>query len=198
MNDINNAISRLKELPYLDIPYSSRGWGHTLHSLCSYQSKLKPGIAYFLSELFADKEDLIFEPFSGIGTIPFELAQQGIRTVSLDINPIAYTTTLAKLKKQNRSIIFKQIIELNNFIKNNTLREGEEDYADEYIKRFYHKDTLKEILLAIRFFKNKTDEYAFLKACLLHVLHGNKFYALSRTSHNVIPYAPRGILYINL
>jgi len=110
MMDIKSSIKKLKELPYLDRPYSSRGWGHKLHSLCSYQSKLKPGIAYHLAKLFGEKEDLIFEPFAGVGTIPFELAQRGIKTVSLDINPIAYTVSLAKLKKQDKKKILKQAI----------------------------------------------------------------------------------------
>jgi len=192
MININKSISNLEKLPYLENPYASRGWGHPLHSLCSYQSKLKPGIAYYLADLFADQEDLIFEPFSGVGTIPFEIAQKGIKTVSLDINPIAYTTTLAKLKKQDKDKITIQIAELNNYIQKTELYNSDFEYADEYIKRFYHSDTLKEILLAIKFFRINGDDYAFLRACLMHILHGNRPYALSRISHNVTPYAPRG------
>jgi hypothetical protein len=192
MINMEKSIKELKKLPYLNKPYSSRGWGHVLHSLCSYQSKLKPGIAYYLAELFADKDDLVFEPFSGIGTIPFELAQKGIKTVSLDINPIAYITTTAKLKKQDKEKVYKQIIELENYIKTETLSESDYEHADEYIKRFYETETLKEILLAIKFFKNKSNDYALIKSSILHILHGNRPYALSRISHNVTPYAPRG------
>ncbi len=192
MIKMDEAIKTFEKLPYLNDPYSSRGWGHALHSLCSYQSKLKPGIAYYFAELFADKDDLVFEPFSGVGTIPFELAQKGVRTVSLDVNPIAFTTTFAKLKKQNKENVFSQIKELENFIKNSSLTEEDYAYADEYIKRFYQQDTLKEILLAIKFFKSKNEDYALIKASILHILHGNRPYALSRTSHNVTPYAPKG------
>ncbi len=192
MQNIENSIGEFKKLPYLNPPYDSRGWGHSLHSLCSYQSKLKPGIAHFLAELFVDKNDLVFEPFTGVGTIPFELAQRGIKTVSLDVNPIAYTVSLAKLKVQDKSKITKQTEELSKFIQTGKLNKSDYEYADEYIKRFYHDDTLKEILLAIKFFREKDQSYSFLKACLLHILHGNRPYALSRTSHNVTPYAPRG------
>ena len=192
MIDIELSLQELKNLPYLHSPYSSRAWGHALHSLCSYQSKLKPGIAYFLAKLFAEEGDLVFEPFAGVGTIPFELAQRGIKTVSLDVNPIAYTVALAKLKKQDKDIVLSQIDELERYIKNQQLSDLDYEYADEYIRRFYHTDTLTEILLAIKFFKQKNDDYAYLKACLLHILHGNRPYALSRTSHNVTPYAPSG------
>jgi len=192
MINMDEAIKKFEKLPYLNNPYSSRGWGHALHSLCSYQSKLKPGIAYYFAELFADKDDLVFEPFSGVGTIPFELALKGVKTVSLDVNPIAYTTTVAKLKKQDKDKIYRQIKELDKYIRTSELTEADYEHADEYIKRFYHIDTLKEILLAIKFFRDKGDDYALIKASTLHILHGNRPYALSRTSHNVTPYAPKG------
>jgi tRNA1(Val) A37 N6-methylase TrmN6 len=192
MSNIQKSIIKLRKLPYLDKPYSSRAWGHPLHSLCSYQSKLKPSIAYFLAELFGNKNELVFEPFSGVGTIPFELAQKGVKTVSLDINPVAYYVTYAKLRKNRTEDIFNQLSELGDFIKNYNVSEKDLRYADKYIKRFYHKRTLKEILAAIKFFEGKNEKYAFLKACLLHILHGNRPYALSRISHNITPYSPRG------
>jgi len=192
MIDISKSIEELKKLPYLKEPYSSRAWGHRLHSLCSYQSKLKPAIAFFLAKLFTEKGDLVFEPFSGVGTIPFEMAQKGVKTVSLDINPIAYYTTHAKLKKNDQKKIFSQIEELKNYINNKKISEKDFSHVDDYIKRFYHEDTLKEILLAIKFFKNKGEDYSFIKSCVMHILHGNRPYALSRTSHNITPYAPRG------
>ena len=199
MNDIQKKISAFEELPYLKKPYSSRLWGHPLHSLCSYQSKLKPSIAYFLAEIFADEGDLIFEPFSGVGTIPFELAQKGIKTISLDLNSVAYAVTSSKLNPLSKEEILKQIKELEDYIKNKSLTKSDLEYADDYIKRFYHEDTLKEILKAKNFFIDKGNEYNFLKSCLLHILHGNRPYALSRRSHNITPYAPKGdFIYKNL
>jgi len=192
MININEAVLEFERLPYLEKPYSSRLWGHPLHSLCSYQSKLKPAIALFLSKIFVEKGDLVFEPFSGAGTIPFELAQKGIRTVSLDLNSVAYTITSAKLNPKKKEYILKQIKELENYIKNSKLSKEDLDYADDYIKRFYHKETLNEILKAKKFFEDKNSDYNFLKSCLLHILHGNRPYALSRRSHNITPYAPRG------
>ncbi|MHC5719531.1 MAG: hypothetical protein ACYTX0_47675, partial [Nostoc sp.] len=41
-----------QHLPYKDAPYNSRNWGHNLHSLCSYQGKLKPAIAHWLIREF--------------------------------------------------------------------------------------------------------------------------------------------------
>jgi len=197
--EIKKSIEKLRTLPYLSKPYSSRSWGHKLHSLCSYQSKLKPSIAYFLSKLFTKKTDTVFEPFSGVGTIPFEIAQLGTKTVSLDVNSIAYSVTSAKLKPIPRKEIFTQLDELNKFIKTSKLSKEDYEYADDYIKRFYHEKTLEEILIAVNFFKNKGDRYSFIRACMLHILHGNRPYALSRRSHNITPYAPKGeFIYKNL
>ncbi len=199
MKNINESILEFEKLPYLEKPYSSRLWGHPLHSLCSYQSKLKPAIAFFLTKIFVDEGDLIFEPFSGAGTISFELAQKGIRTISLDLNSVAYTLTSAKLNPQKKEIILTQIKELEDYIKNSKLSKKDLEYADDYIKRFYHEETLNEILKAKKFFYDKKEDYNFLKSCLLHILHGNRPYALSRTSHNITPYAPRGdFIYKNL
>ncbi len=191
-SNIQKGISKLKQLPYLDLPYSSRAWGHKLHSLCSYQSKLKPAIAYFLAQLFSEQDSLVLDPFCGVGTIPFEFAQKGVKTVSVDINPIAYYCAYSKLKKFDKERVNKQITELGAFIDNNKPTEEELAYADEYIRRFYHEKTLAEILLAMRFFKENSSGYEFIKACTLHILHGNRPYSLSRTSHNITPYAPHG------
>ncbi len=199
MNNIKKKILKLERLPYLKKPYSSRSWGNPLHSLCSYQSKLKPSIAFFLSEIFVEKDDLIFDPFSGVGTIPFELAQKGIKTISLDLNSVAYTITSAKLNPVGKTQVLEQLKELENYIKKKKLLRSDRDYVDNYIKEFYHKKTLNEILKARNFFKDKGDNYNFLKSCLLHILHGNRPYALSRSSHNITPYAPRGrFIYKNL
>jgi len=60
---------------------------------------------------------------------------------------------------------------------------------------FYHPDTLAEVLKARRYFlrlSQPTDSDIFVKAALLHVLHGNRPYALSRNSHPITPFHPSG------
>lgn len=61
-----------QELPYREPPYNSRNWGHGLHSLCSYQGKLKPAIAHFLVKNFSSPGETILDPMSGSGSIPLE------------------------------------------------------------------------------------------------------------------------------
>jgi hypothetical protein len=65
------------------------------------------------------------------------------------------------------------------------------------IEEYYHKDTLEEILLAREYFLSQplnelSPSESLVMASLLHVLHGNRPYALSRRSHPITPYAPSG------
>ena len=39
------------DLPHQKQPYSKRNWGHPLHSLCSYEGKMKPSLAHFWQTL---------------------------------------------------------------------------------------------------------------------------------------------------
>ncbi len=63
------------------------------------------------------------------------------------------------------------------------------------IVEYYEEQTLKEILLARRYFQThppETPKAQFVFAALLHILHGNRPYALSGRSHPLTPYKPTG------
>ena len=60
---------------------------------------------------------------------------------------------------------------------------------------YFSPETFAEILTARRFFLELEDDGAaasLVMACLLHILHGNRPYALSRRSHPITPFAPTG------
>ena len=63
------------------------------------------------------------------------------------------------------------------------------------IAEYYETQTLSEIILSRRYFQAhppQTPEEQFAFASLLHILHGNRPYALSRRSHPLTPYKPTG------
>ena len=63
------------------------------------------------------------------------------------------------------------------------------------VKDYFHPKTLKEIVLARNFFKDNgyaSTENALIMSALMHILHGNRPYALSRRSHGITPFAPTG------
>ncbi|MCD8297875.1 MAG: hypothetical protein LUC88_09920 [Prevotella sp.] len=188
------------KLPHQAEPYSKKNWGNGNHSLCSYQGKLKPAIAYHLIKTFAPSGGKIFDPFCGVGTIPFEGALNGIESYGMDISKMCYYISQAKVGMTNEAEAFRYIERLDNYIK--MYDEVDEDLIkystfglNRSLKEYYEINTFKEILKARKFFLENKPENAsemVVISSLLHILHGNRPYALSRTSHPIIPYAPTG------
>ena len=94
--------------------------------------------------------------------------------------------------------------ELESFIGSHSKTEAISKLSKDYenfgfngkLPTYFHEDTFKEILCAREYFvpriKLVTAAEAMVFSCLLHVLHGNRPYALSRNSHPLTPYAPTG------
>jgi DNA modification methylase len=195
-----NWNSFRNEIPHQQEPYSSRNWGHNNHSLCSYQGKLKPAIAHHLVKTFVPENGSVLDPFSGVGTIPFEAALAGKLSYGIDISLPAYYISYGKVNTPISSESFSYIEALDNFIKANKCTKKEIDEVKNFglnkkLSEYYEENTLKEILLARRFVKENypsTPSEMLVVASLLHILHGNRPYALSRRSHPIVPYAPSG------
>lgn len=199
------AINFIENMPYKQNPYSGRNWGHSWHSLCSYHGKLKPAIAHFMVKQFTNPGDVILDPLCGVGTIPLEACLQGRVGIGNDLSELAYVVTLAKLQKPNLNDCLEVLKSLDDYI----YKEKETETIDQDIElynnfgfngklsAYFHPDTYREILCARRYFISKikstiTPQEAMIFSCLLHVLHGNRPYALSRNSHPLTPYAPKG------
>lgn len=188
------------EIPHQKEPFSKRNWGHKNHSLCSYQGKLKPSIAFNLVDTFVPTEGSVLDIFSGVGTIPFEAALNGKMSYGLDISKPAYYISSAKVNTHSKSESENFINQIQDFISNHTCTEAELDEVRNFgfnkrLKDYYQEDTLKEIILSRRFISENPPEnptQMLVVSSLLHILHGNRPYALSRRSHPIVPYAPTG------
>lgn len=188
--------------PYHSLPYSSRNWGGRWHSLCSYHGKLKPSIAHFLISEFTKPGESVLDPLCGVGTIPFEACRQGRLGIGNDLSPLAFCVTKAKIESPKLASIKHEIPKLEKHIDDNlsNLNMDNLPYSDFGFNRtlgeYFHPSTFAEIILARDYFANKHERLnsgqAFVMACILHILHGNRPYALSRTSHPLTPYAPKG------
>lgn len=196
----NDWSSFKKKQPHKELPYSKRNWGHPLHSLCSYQGKLKPSLAYFLTKTFLRPGQRMLDPFSGVGTIPFESALNGITAFGFDISPAAVYISKAKLGLTDAREVDTIIQKLEKFINSSKLEKWQlEDIKNFGFNRklaeYYHPKTFAEILKARQFFNDnlpRTPSECLVVASLLHILHGNRPYALSRRSHGITPFAPTG------
>ncbi len=189
------------DLPHQQQPYAKRNWGSELHSLCSYQGKMKPSLAHHLVNTFVPPGGRMLDPFAGVGTIPFESAQSGVMSYGFEISPAALVVSSAKVgdfKKVESDAVIKK---LSNYISENDPTGEEYRACQEFsfngtIPDYFHPETLREILLARRYFINTPPANGsenLVLASLLHILHGNRPYALSRRSHPITPYKPTGI-----
>lgn len=201
-NFLNQANRFMDDLPYKKSPYNGRNWGHAWHSLCSYHGKLKPAIAHFLISYFTKPGDIVLDPLCGVGTIPFEASLQGRIGIGNDLSELAFCVSKAKLERPSLDKVQTAIKDLENYIiaRLPQLSFDATQYRDfglnHTLKEYFHPDTYREIIIAREYFRNRRNnlspEDAIVFSCLLHVLHGNRPYALSRTSHPLTPYAPTG------
>ena len=116
------------------------------------------------------------------------------------MSPAAYSVARAKLQRPDPDRVGRIVTTLGDYLDRNVPNADEIEATklinfNKTLDQYYHVDTLKEILSARRYFQvreHDTDEHNFVLACLLHILHGNRPYALSRNSHSITPFAPTG------
>lgn len=196
----DSARQFVEELPYRKGVFAGRNWGHPWHSLCSYHGKLKPAIAHLLIDRFTNPGDVVLDPLCGVGTIPFEACLQGRVGIGNDLSRMAYAVTKAKVEHPDRASVDVVLKSLESYIDDHkaSFNCNPPLYSDfgfnGKMPEYFHEETYKEILAARQFFLNKdlSAEEAMVLSCFLHVLHGNRPYALSRNSHPLTPYKPTG------
>ena len=186
------------KLPHTEQPYCKRNWGHPWHSICSFQGKLKPAIAKFLTDAFVPTGGSVLDPFAGVGTIPFEAALAGKTSYGLDLSPAAIAISKAKVSTPTTDQIAERLDSLDAHISENRRADYSTIWQPAFnrpLADYYHSETLQEILAARSWFAAQHPwglADSMLLACAMHILHGNRPYALSRRSHPVTPYAPSG------
>jgi DNA modification methylase len=187
-------------IPHQQLPFSKKNWGHPNHSICSYGGKLKPAIANFLVNIFVPENGTLFDPFAGVGTIPFEGALTGRKSFGMDISLPAFFISSSKISRYNQMSSYEYLDKLTKFIGCNKISDIKLNELSKFgfnktIADYFEPNTLKEIISAREFIEInppiKTCEMLVVSS-LLHVLHGNRPYALSRRSHPITPYAPTG------
>ena len=190
-----------RDLPHRNGEFSKRNWGTRLHSLCSYQGKLKPALAYHLIQTFSEKNQTVLDPFSGSGTIPLEASINQRKAIGYDISDMSVALTTAKISKCSYQGCQRFINDLESYISKKAISEKAYKDADEVsfnkkIKDYFEEKTFEEILKARDYFEKsknlKDPNWCFVFSSMLHILHGNRPYALSRRSHPLTPYAPSG------
>lgn len=180
---------------------AKRNWGHPLHSLCSYQGKLKPSLAHNLvRSLLSGTNKRLLDPFAGVGTIPFEAQLLGHVGFGFDISPAALAISRAKLEPIETDRVDDLLRTLRKAVSSATITDFDLEPLGKIrfngpLPLYFHQQTLAEILAVRRYFIKtppKDGSSSLVFSAMLHILHGNRPYALSRRSHPITPFAPTG------
>lgn len=174
--------------------------------MTNQEKKITPLTTITATELmlikdFTEPGETVFDPLCGVGTIPFEACLQGRIGIGNDLSRMAFSITKAKVLHPTREDVDIVVNRLSEYIEQNKEKFNVNPlpYSDfgynGKIPTYFEKNTYLEILAAREFFVNIRDFRApecMVLSALLHVLHGNRPYALSRNSHPLTPYAPKG------
>lgn len=158
----------------------------SMQQLAPYVGKLKSGMVRVLIELYSRPGDVVLDPFCGAGVVPLECIIMGRHAIGNDLSPYAYVITRGKLSAP--------------LSKQNALREAEDALQEiesrtrtvvindvpEWVRKFFHPDTLKEIVSAFQVLRERQNY--FLMACLLGILHHVRPGFLSYPASHLTPY----------
>ena len=153
-------------------PWANKSQTDPLHSICYYLGSFPPALASYFIKYFTDENDLIFDPFSGRGTIILESRLLNRKSIGSDLNPVAIALSKAKSHYLNKKDIISRIDKLKKSYDYALYLPEAEAESDE-IHLIFHKGTiaqlcyLKNELLAS---SNKIDH--FLIGTILGIMHG--------------------------
>ena len=158
----------------------------TLHQLSPYIGKIKSSIAASLVSQFTDEGDLVYDGFSGSGTIALEAWAAKRRVIANDLSPYAYLLTRAKLFPCRSLDDALDQVERASFEANRLRGEVDLRHVPSWVRQFFHPETLREALAWVGALKRR--RYWFLLASLLGILHHQRPGFLSFPSSHTVPY----------
>lgn len=157
----------------------------SLHQLSPYVGKLKSAIAQNLIKTYSKVGDIVVDPFAGSGTAPFEAILQDRIAFAADISPYAEILCKAKLfpprSLQEALKKAEDLLTESEKLPNPDLRR-----VPQWVRKFFHPDTLKEALKFASVCRRKGNE--FFLASLLGILHHQRPGFLSYPSSHLVPY----------
>lgn len=158
---------------------------HSMHKMCSRICSFPPALPSYFIRKYTKKGDIVFDGWSGKGTVPFEALRNGRIGIGNDKSPEAFVVTHAKLNPVSLNSLQRYLQELK--AKMEKIRVSKDlTELDRKAKIFYSNKTfdqvvrLKEVLM-----EEESDAAMFVKGIVLGLLHGNSINSFSlRCSHS--------------
>lgn len=158
----------------------------TFHQLSPYIGKLKSSIAGSLISQFTEADDLIYDPFSGSGTVALEAWAAGRNIVANDLSPYAALLTRAKLFPYPILEVALRDIEKLAAESNRECDRIDLRSVPAWVRKFFHSETLREAIAWTQILRRR--HRWFLLASLLGILHHQRPGFLSFPSSHTVPY----------
>lgn len=151
-------------------------WGHSMHSMCSYQGMFPARVAHYFIQRFSKSDDVVLDPFSGRGTTALQARLAGRTAICNDLNPLAYTLSRAKVDPPSwqNVIAWLEDLEARYIEAASTVKIT----ASDDIRMLYHERTLRQICFLRENFlsANMTEwssEQAMVAGALAGIMHGS-------------------------
>ena len=170
------------------LSWSGSAWHKesTFHQLSPYIGKTKSSMAASLVTAFSNRGDIVYDPFSGCGSVALEAWRLGRHVVANDLSPYASLLTRAKLFPcDSLSRALSEIDVLSGQISRRR-RPPDLRTVPVWVRRFFHRETLREVLAWVNALK--AERRWFLLACLMGILHHQRPGFLSFPSSHTVPY----------
>lgn len=131
-----------------------------------------PGVPRYFIEQFTDEGDVVLDPFSGRGTSPLEACVAGRVGIGIDLNPLAYLLTSAKLNPPTLEDSLTRIEEIRTLYIRPDLTN-----VPEQISMLYNAErTLPQLVFLKNLFSNwklsESNVDRFLLAAIMGIMHG--------------------------
>jgi hypothetical protein len=127
-----------------------------------------PSIPHFFIRWLTERDDVVYDPFSGRGTTALEACLLSRVGLGSDANPMAWTLTSAKCAPPTRDRLLRRIRELNAQI-NWRLSPRVPDK----VTVLFHRTTLSQLVWLQKNLSFRRKEDRFIYAILLGILHAN-------------------------
>jgi len=128
------------------------------------------------------RNSVLLDPFCGSGTIVYEGARFGLKTVGVDANPVAVLLSKGKMTKPTEYSEVKE--EIDNLILN-TKKISDFKKLPKYASKIFHTDSLQEIFKASTLINKMSD---YVKAICLTARGCNHYkWTSSTVGKNIEP-----------
>lgn len=167
------------------MPNNDQYAGYTVHGVAPYIGSLRPRLARQLILKHSKPNDLIWDPFCGAGSVPYECRLLSRHCIAADVNPYACAVTRAKLcaPPDEKTALFQLWAAATGMQnKRNNSLVG----VPLWVRLFFHRRTLAETLSLAREFRSRRQYFNL--GCLLGILHHQRPGFLSYPSSHLVPY----------